>query len=506
VQTWTGVDLGHHSSFVTVLDATGKTLLSTGFKSDHTGIHHLLAELGRFAPRRHSTMTIAVEDPHSMVTQALQAANYTVIHVHPVTLARFRRSTTISGAKSDRGDSLALARIIQVEPAGHRRVPQASRALEALRVTTRAHADCRSDLRAAEGRLWQTLSEFYPAALTTFTNLTCREARVALRLAPSPASARRMSSVRLRRALRESGRSRGLTHTTDVILSGLQARQLRRHPVVEHAYSEVLLSRLDQLELVLERRSHLLELALRLAGDHPLWPVVSSFPALGQVTGAALLAEIGDDPERFGSSNGLLALAGVAPVTVASGTRHVVRRRHIHNQRLGAVVRAWSLPLIAHSPYARSLYDIRRAAGDKHAAACRRVLHRFLSGLNYCLRTGDPYNEAALMAGRAFHEREVKPKIRKSKYEPLREWLSRQTCGLVTASFAQLEGLVGPLPASAYDHLAWWLGRDTDHSTQARSWLGSGYYVRSVNLQPRTVVFAPTVSAVDPAISPDLTT
>ena len=42
-------------------------------------------------------------------------------------------------------------------------------------------------------------------------------------------------------------------------------------------------------------------------------------------------------------------------------------------------------------------YDLRRAAGDKHAAAMRNLFNRFLGCLHHCLQTGQTFD-----AGKAF--------------------------------------------------------------------------------------------------------
>ncbi len=49
--------------------------------------------------------------------------------------------------------------------------------------------------------------------------------------------------------------------------------------------------------------------------------VILSFPGLGVQLGARMLAEIGDDRQRFTDARGLKAYAGAAPVTRASGSR-----------------------------------------------------------------------------------------------------------------------------------------------------------------------------------------
>jgi hypothetical protein len=52
---------------------------------------------------------------------------------------------------------------------------------------------------------------------------------------------------------------------------------------------------------------------------HPLAPVLRSAPGLGAILAARVLAEVGHDPDRFTTANGLRAFAGTAPVTRASG-------------------------------------------------------------------------------------------------------------------------------------------------------------------------------------------
>ena len=52
---------------------------------------------------------------------------------------------------------------------------------------------------------------------------------------------------------------------------------------------------------------------------HPDHKIITSFTGLGDVTGARVLAEIGDDRDRFADARSLKAYAGSAPVTRASG-------------------------------------------------------------------------------------------------------------------------------------------------------------------------------------------
>ncbi|MDG4834116.1 transposase [Solwaraspora sp. WMMD1047] len=120
-----------------------------------------------------------------------------------------------------------------------------------------------------------------------------------------------------------------------------------------------------------------------------------SFPGCGALTGARLLAEIGDDPNRFATARGLRAYAGLAPLTWQSGTSRQVTHRRVCNRRLKTACHRWAFSALTRSPGSRRLYDRRRAAGDSYASALRHVAARLLSGLHHCLTTGDVYDERA---------------------------------------------------------------------------------------------------------------
>ena len=101
-------------------------------------------------------------------------------------------------------------------------------------------------------------------------------------------------------------------------------------------------------------------------------------PGLGALTGARVLAEIGDDRTRFADARGLKAYAGSAPVTRASGKTTAVLHRRVKNQRLASAGYVWAFAALTASPGARAHYDRRKAAGDRHVAAQRNLFNRLL--------------------------------------------------------------------------------------------------------------------------------
>ncbi|WP_406071053.1 transposase [Micromonospora sp. NBC_01638] len=69
-------------------------------------------------------------------------------------------------------------------------------------------------------------------------------------------------------------------------------------------------------------------------GDHPDVKVYLSQPGLGVALGARVLAEFGDDKNRYADARARKNYAGTSPITRQSGKRKVVLARYVHNDRL----------------------------------------------------------------------------------------------------------------------------------------------------------------------------
>lgn len=395
---WAGVDVGLHSCDAVIVGAAGQVLLASRYPMNGTGPVDLIKDLSRVGRRRRDLLPVAIEDAASPLAATLAAARFPVVSVHGLTLARFRQGQAPSRTKSDRSDAEALANLIRLQPAQRRR-PADSPELLALRALTRGHHAQRRTLREAEHHLWSHLHRYYGAALPCLRLRTLRDVYVALELAPDPGAALRLRPTRLARELRDRGRNRrNLAWSTDIV--GMLRQPHPRMPrAVELAHGVVLLEQLRLLQQLSVSSVRLQAAALEAAQAHPLWPVVASFPGLTRITGATLLGEIGDDPVRFSSARGLLALAGVAPVTRRSGGVVIIHRRRIYSEPLARAARDWVLPLLQHAPPAREIYDHRRGLGDRHGAASRIVLGKYLRALHACLRSGDPYDDRKLSVG-----------------------------------------------------------------------------------------------------------
>ena len=126
--------------------------------------------------------------------------------------------------------------------------------------------------------------------------------------------------------------------------------------------------------------------------QHPDYEIITSFPGLADISGAIVLAEIGDDRNRFIDDRAMQAFAGSAPVTRASGKSRTVTRRRTKNNRLAAIGYSWAFSAAARPSPAREHYLRRRERGDGHPAALRHLFNRMLGQLHHCLHTSQRYD------------------------------------------------------------------------------------------------------------------
>lgn len=175
----------------------------------------------------------------------------------------------------------------------------------------------------------------------------------------------------------------------------LQAPALRQSTPVETALGTVVTGLLKIVEAMRDAVKELEHALTAELARHPAAPILQSAPGIGAVLAARILAEIGDDPDRFTTAAGLRAFAGTAPVTRSSGRSHYVKARKVRNKRLGDACHWWAFAALTRSPAARAHYDKRRATGDHHNAALRNLANKLLGNLWWCLRNSELWNENA---------------------------------------------------------------------------------------------------------------
>ena len=391
-----GIDwaTGHHD--VALIDADGTLLAKARIGDDPAGLAELLALLAEHGDDAHDPVPVAIETSRGLLVAALRATGRPVYAINPAAAARYRERTAISRKKSDHLDAMALAGILRTDRDRHRPLPADTELAQAISVLARAQQDAVWDRTQAANKLRAHLREYFPgflAALGDTRHFTTPAARALLAAAPTPAAAAKLTPKRISTLLRNAGRTRGLDAEAERIHAAWAAPQIRQPPAVEQAMGAKTRALLRQLDAACASADELEAAATDSFNQHPDAEIYLSFPGLGSLLAARVLAEIGDDRTRFADARGLKAYAGAAPITRASGKTLTVRMRRVKNDRLAAAGYMWPFCALQHSPGARARYDARRAAGDWNSSALRNLAGKLLGSLHHCLTTRTLYNE-----------------------------------------------------------------------------------------------------------------
>jgi transposase len=404
MEVFCGIDWAEDHHDIALVDRDGQLLARRRISDDAAGLAQLLALLAEHGDTPDDLIPVAIETPRGLLTACLRATGRQVYPINPMAVARYRDRHTISGGKSDHGDAVILANVLRTDRHAHRPLPADSELAQAIAVLARAQQDAVWDRTTAHNKLRSHLRGYFPGFLAAFApargGIMRPEARTILAAAPTPAAAAQLTLTQLRALLTKAGRRRGINAEATRLRDAFRADQMRQLPLVEQAMGRQTLALLRQLDAACATADDLEQAATESFNLHPDAGIITSFPGLGPLTGARVLAEIGDDRSRFQDAKGLKAYAGAAPITRASGKTRSVTHRRIKNNRLNAAGYIWAFSALTASPGARAHYDRRRHDGDRHAAAQRNLFGRLLGCLWHCLTTGQHYDEATAFPAR----------------------------------------------------------------------------------------------------------
>ncbi|WP_433235197.1 IS110 family transposase [Actinomadura nitritigenes] len=397
-----GIDWVEKHHDVALVDSDGKLIARRRISDDVAGWQALVDLLAEHGDHAGEQIPVAIETSRGLLVACLRATGRKVYAINPLAVARYRERHTVARSKSDHADAFALANILRVDAAYHRPLPEDSELVQSIAVLARAQQDAVWNRQQLANQLRSLLREFFPASLDAFqvknVGLTSAEARAVLTAAPTPTRAAKLTKAQLRAALRRAGRQRNLDARAEQLQAVLRQEHLHQLPMVEAALGHQVKGLLLQLDAACQAADDLAQATSHAFHQHPDAAIIVSFPGLADLTGARVLAEIGDDRARFADARSLKAYAGSAPVTRASGRSTMVQHRKVKNQRLAAAGYVWAFASL-RAPGPRAHYDHRRAVGDRHSSALRNTFNRMIGCLHHCLQSGCLYDEATAFRG-----------------------------------------------------------------------------------------------------------
>lgn len=322
-RVFAGIDWGGENHQLCIVTPDGqRLLLETQVSHDVAGLSQLDQHLTRFGSR----VPIAIERSEGLLVEHLQASGHVVFPISPRIAARARERYKVAAVKDDRFDAFVLADTLRFEHDRWRPLTSPTPLLAEIRALTRDRARLLETQQAIESQLRMILEAYHPAPVRLFSSVDRQITLSFITDYPTPANASRVKTTRMAGFLARH-------HYTGRVPAQTLTERMRHHlltgsPGTVAGKSFSALAFTQVLQLLNTQVAEFDDAIAAAVAEHPDAMIFSSFPGIGSTLTAVLLAEIGEDRTRFPEPAVLLAEAGLAPVTRASGRSRSVRFRY----------------------------------------------------------------------------------------------------------------------------------------------------------------------------------
>lgn len=383
---FSGVDWGGSFHQVAVVNDGGVEVSNRRYLHNRVGLDELIDDLVAVD----GLVGVAIERSEGILVERLHAAGLAVFPVSPRVSARARERYQSATRKNDRFDAFVLADALRSDGWRWRVMPPSSSLHAELRAVVRHRRQCYRTQIRVEAQLRETLLAYHPGVTALFSSID-RDATLAFLCDyPNPEAASRVGEARMAGFCRRIGYT-GRVPATELVerlrtnLLSASPGSIAGHQFAALAQAEHLALLNNQLREFNRRVDHLLD-------QHPDSALFESFPGIGRITAAELIAEIGDDRSRYPTPQHLMAEAGAAPVTLASGKVQRVRIRYACNRRLRSTTTTWAYTLKRIDPVSRKRYLASLDRGATRHGALRSISASWLRVIWRCWQDNATYD------------------------------------------------------------------------------------------------------------------
>lgn len=259
-----------------------------------------------------------------------------------------------------------------------------------MRTVTRTRDDIVDARVAATNQLAALLDSHWPGAKAVFADIESPIALEFLKRYPTAAAAEHLGIERMRSFCVKHGYP-GRRTPQELLQRLRDAPAGVTDPAVTNAIGDAVLAMVALLKTLGSVRKELDRSVIAHLGEHPDAAIFTSLPRSGQINAAQVLAEWGDSRAAYDGPEAIAALAGVSPVTKASGKHHAVHFRWACNKRLRVALTTFADNSRHASPWAAQVYKQARLRGHDHPHAVRILARAWIRILYRCWINNSPY-------------------------------------------------------------------------------------------------------------------
>jgi transposase len=343
-------------------------------------------------------IAVCLEIARGPLVYALQRYEFLVLFpVNPSTLASYRSTFCVSGAKDDPTDAeLALELLLRHPEKLCVLRPQsaAMRKLEKLVEQRRTLVD---EVRRVTNRMSAALKDYFPQVLEWFKDKDTLVFCDFVSRWPTLKQAQRARKARLCAFFHEHNvRYKHIVEQR--VQSIMAASPLTADASVIDPNSLLVISLAQQLRVLLQSVERFDAEIAAVAPSLADYELFAGLPGAGPVFAPRLLAAFGEQRECFESANQMQSYVGVAPVTERSGNKCWVHWRLRCPRFVRQTFVEWAAHSIPYCYWADAYYRQQRAKGSSHQAALRALAFKWIRIVYRCWQTRTPYDEATYLS------------------------------------------------------------------------------------------------------------
>lgn len=393
-----GIDWADLHHDVAVLDEKGRELKYFTIPHSREGMEQLKQKLFSINPSPESFACL-LETKNGLLVQFLLETGFLVYPLNPK-VVDYRRKP--SGAKSDPIDARLLANIGRSDLGQLKRLKPDTELISELKMLTRDQDSLIQESTRLTNKLIACLKEYYPMALEFFSKPTLPVALKFFKRYPLPDMVRETTVPEIADFLKACKHPQP-NQTANFIWQRAQEPQLRASAPTVRAKCRLMLALVAQLETVKEQIAAYDEEIDRLFQLHSDSRIFASLPGAAGRLAPRLLAEWGDDRERYEDAAVVQALAGTSPVLFQSGKYRFARQRRSCIKPFRRAMQLFAFQSIRQVCWAREYYSTKRSQGKTHHEALRALANTWVRIIFAMWKNGTCYNEATFVAARARH-------------------------------------------------------------------------------------------------------
>lgn len=383
---YVGIDNANLTHSVCIIDQSGKVIKSFEISNNDTGYKKLKLNIEKF-----SNPVVAYELPHGPLIDFLRKLPYKQYSLNPLKVKRFKQTFSVSGNKSDKVDSEAIAQYIKFNEKSSREMLFNSPEIEALKQFGISHDRLVRDHTRYSNRLLFLFRQYFPLYGSLFTETAPKTLLKMVLKYPIWSKLENESIEAFESFLRSNKYSN--PKYINRLRNKIDSYTHHVMPEVEismqyeaMAIASILLSIKDQLENIEKQM-------WKIAEVHHDGQILNTLPGAGKVLTCKILGILGDNQKRFTKANQIQSLFGTAPMNYQSGGYHKVIMRKACNKRAKSILFSFAFSSLRFSPWAREYYDSQRKKGKNHSVAVRALSNKWMNIIFAMWKNKQKYTE-----------------------------------------------------------------------------------------------------------------